>query len=234
MAPATAKLAKAELELCEPQQDGKKLKPGATIAVLRFAFNPKDYSVSLSGGWNFKPNKKSSEPPEFTGNQPRSLSLEMFLDGTEDAAVDVAKTVDQLFAALQPTRKSMDSGSPFPAILVFSWGEANRFVGVLQSVDATYTMFRPDGSPIRASCKLKLQEFEVTPPRQNPTSGGRRARRSHTVVLGDSLASIAHAEYGSPTMWRAVAKVNGIVDPWALRLGAELLIPPPDEAKALA
>lgn len=233
MAP-TAKLAKAELELCEPKQDGKQLKPGDAIATVRFGFNPKDYSVSLSGGWNFKPNKKSSEPPEFTGNQPRALSVDVFLDGTEDEAVDVGATVDQLFAALQPTRRSMDAGSPFPPIVVFSWGEANRFVGVLQSVDASYTMFRADGTPLRATCKLKLQEFQVRPPRQNPTSGGRRARRSHTVVLGDSLPSIAHAEYGTPTLWRAVARANGIDDPWRLRLGAELLVPPPDEAKELA
>ena len=37
-----------------------------------------------------------------------------------------------------------------------------------------------------------------------------------TVVAGDTLASIAYAEYGDPTMWRPLAAFNGIDDPLRL------------------
>jgi nucleoid-associated protein YgaU len=58
--------------------------------------------------------------------------------------------------------------------------------------------------------------------------------RTHTVVEGDSLQSIAYAEYGNPGLWRAVAEVNGIDDPMRPPTGASLLLPSPEEAGALA
>src|SRR5207253_4703089 len=57
-----------------------------------------------------------------------------------------------------------------------------------------YTMFKPDGTPMRAICTLDVEEIPSEPGRQNPTSGGLAARRSHTVVAGDSLASIAYRD----------------------------------------
>ena len=74
--------------------------------------------------------------------------------------------------------------------------------------------------PIRALCSVALEEMPSEPWRQNPTSGGDvGAPRRTRCVDGDSLASVAYAEYGDPT---AVAgrspAYNGIDDP--LRLPA--------------
>ncbi|MYW16669.1 LysM peptidoglycan-binding domain-containing protein, partial [Streptomyces sp. SID2955] len=62
-------------------------------------------------------------------------------------------------------------------------------------------------------------------PGQNPTSGARTARSTHTVVAGDSLAMLAWREYGDPTAWRTIAEANGIDDPMALVPGTELVVP---------
>jgi nucleoid-associated protein YgaU len=67
------------------------------------------------------------------------------------------------------------------------------------------------------------------PFKQNPTSGGYDVRRVHRTVAGDSLASIAFAEYGAPTSWRALAAYNGIDDPMRLPVGTTLLLPTPEE-----
>jgi nucleoid-associated protein YgaU len=233
MAPTT-KFAKARLDLREPVAEKKHFVAGASIKVLEFAFNPKDYSMSLQGGWNFKPQKKSLEPPEYTGTQPRSLDVEMFIDATDRDDGDVSDSVATLLSAVRPTDRSKNSETPFPPIVVFSWGAATPFVGVVKQVSATYTMFRPSGQPIRATCKISMQEYEPSPPRQNPTSGALRSSRAHTVVLGDSLASIAHAEYGDPTLWRAIASANELEDPFNLRVGCDLLIPAPADAAALS
>jgi nucleoid-associated protein YgaU len=101
-------------------------------------------------------------------------------------------------------------------------------------VTSSLTLFRPSGQPIRATCKLSMQEYPTDPGKQNPTSGATSSTRAHRVVLGDTLASIANNEYGAPELWRAIAKVNELDDPFTLRLGRELLIPPPAEASALA
>jgi nucleoid-associated protein YgaU len=47
------------------------------------------------------------------------------------------------------------------------------------------------------------------------------------VVAGDSLASIAYAEYGDAGSWRRLAEANDIDDPLRVRDGAVLHIPPP-------
>lgn len=65
--------------------------------------------------------------------------------------------------------------------------------------------------------------------RQNPTSGSYEVRRSHRTIAGDSLASVAFAEYGDPAAWRALAAFNGIDDPLRMPTGTLLLLPSPDE-----
>jgi nucleoid-associated protein YgaU len=52
------------------------------------------------------------------------------------------------------------------------------------------------------------------------------------MVEGDSLASVAYAEYGDPAMWRSIAAYNEIDDP--IRYGAHgagttLILPAPEE-----
>jgi nucleoid-associated protein YgaU len=235
MAPAmTSTPARAQLDLCEPVKGPKGFKRGPSLGVLTFQFNPKDLSMALSAGWNFKATKKAGEQPEFTGTQLRTLDVEMFLDATDKADGDVSKTIDELLNTVRPTEKSASSETPFPPIVMFSWGTATPFVGVVKSVTSSLTMFRQTGRPIRATCKVSMQELETIPAKQNPTSGALNSTRAHTVVLGDSLASVANAEYGTPTMWRAIAIANGLEDPFNLRIGHELLLPGPADAVAMA
>lgn len=234
MASPTTTLAKAKLDLREPVKDGKHFKPGPSIETLEFDFNPKEYSTALQAGWNFKPQKKPGEHPEYTGSQLRTLDVEMFLDATGEDNGDVSPTVDALFSTVRPTTKSTNDNTPYPPIVVFSWGSTKPFVGVVKSVSASLTLFRASGEPVRSTCKVSMQEYTTIAGKQNPTSGALHASRAHRVILGDTLASIANAEYGSPALWRAIAVVNGLEDPFRLRLGRELLLPPVAEASALA
>jgi nucleoid-associated protein YgaU len=229
---ARSKPIKASLKVCEPT--GSPRKPGSVVDEIPFLFNPKDYSLSMSASWKHEPAKKP-KPPEFTGNQPRSLTFEMFLDRSEEeaeAAKDVSKDVAKLFSCLAPTQKTLSQNKPSPPFVEFTWG-ATRFVGYVKSVNATFTLFRPDGKPVRATAKVAIDEFTLEVPRQNPTSGGLTHRRSHEVVEGDTLASIAYAEYDKPTAWRAIATANGIDDPMRLAAGTRLAVPPASEAKAM-
>jgi nucleoid-associated protein YgaU len=83
--------------------------------------------------------------------------------------------------------------------------------------------------PIRGTATVTLKEIAAEPAKQNPTSGGRAARRSHLLVSGDTLASVAYAEYGDPALWRVLAEANGVDDPMRLSPGVTLLVPAADE-----
>ncbi len=100
-----------------------------------------------------------------------------------------------------------------------------QFVAYVESVSATYTLFTATGDPLRATCQLSLTEVPLPTKGQNPTSGTLAAQRVHRVVSGDSLESLAWAEYGDATRWRAIARANGIDDPMRLETGRELLLP---------
>lgn len=230
-------LQKAYLSFLEPMEGGK---AGGPVSVngksrLEFAFNPKEYTVKKTAEWQRKstPGAKQTSPPEFTGSGPRQLDLEIFLDGTDSAHTDVTKDVETLLACVTPLDKALASDKPKPPFVLFGWGQQVTFTGYVKSVSAKYTLFRSDGTPVRAVCSVNLEEMPDPEARQNPTSGGLVPVRGHTVMSGDSLASIAYQEYGDATRWRAIAHANDIDDPLRLRPGTRLLVPQARDAATL-
>jgi nucleoid-associated protein YgaU len=71
-------------------------------------------------------------------------------------------------------------------------------------------------------------------PLTNPTSGGRPGRARHLVTSDENLATIAQQAFGTPSAWRAIAEVNGIDDPSAIRPGDVVYLPAEDELAELA
>jgi nucleoid-associated protein YgaU len=126
---------------------------------------------------------------------------------------------------------------PQPPLLRFIWGPnpvLQAFQGYLKSVQAKYTMFRRDGTPVRATATISLEEVTPEAAGQNPTSGAREGRSAHVLAEGESLASIAYREYGLASLWRGLAVFNGIDDPMRLVPGIELLLPTQAEAARLS
>jgi hypothetical protein len=217
--------------------------PKASLATedgsktLKFQFNPKELSISKSATWNRPTNKgaKHSTKPEFGGVQPQSVQLELFFNDWEGSGSLMAD-IGQLITWLKPTDKSISDKKPQPQALTFQWGAGplTGFKGFLKSVNAKYTMFKPDGTPVRATAQITLEEIPVETAKQNPTSGAIAGRRTHVVAAGDSLHSLAFREYDDPGLWRGLAAFNDVDDPLRLAPGTRLLIPTADEAAALS
>ena len=206
--------------------------PSGSSSQFNFKFNPNEYTYSKRARWKRTPNAGAPQAgvPEFLGSEPRSLVIEVFLDETDSSSASVSDDLETLFSCLSPTSDSISSGKPAPPSVVFGWGSTVSFKAFVRHIEAQVTLFRADGTPSRASCTITLEEIPSSTPRQNPTSGALATYRTHTVVAGDSLASIAYRAYGRPDRWRAIADANDLDDPTRLRSGRMLLIPPPDEA----
>lgn len=207
-------------------------------AELKFRFNPKEYSIQKSATWSRPTNKsaKSSTKPEFGGVQPQSLSMELFFDDWENDDADLLDDIKTLLGWLKPTDESINKKKPQPQILKLQWGSnhsLSEFKGFLKSVSVKYTMFKPDGKPVRATANIALEEVPDEPKATNPTSGSLAGRRTYVLAAGDSLHSVAYAEYGDPALWRALALFNGIDDPLRMTPGVRLLLPSADEATAM-
>lgn len=204
---------------------------GGERGTIKFQFNPKEVTIQKTAKWERKTAKgaKKAGPPEFSGSEPCKMTLEMFFDasGTQDGSVVAA--VEQLFACTVPTEESAGNKKPSPPLVVLQWGAITSFPAFVTSVSAKYTLFTAHGLPIRALCSVAIEEMPSPPSKQNPTSGSDAVRRSHTVVAGDTLASVAFAEYGDPTAWRDLARFNGIDDPLRCTPGTRLLLPTTEE-----
>ncbi|GLZ39458.1 LysM peptidoglycan-binding domain-containing protein [Actinokineospora sp. NBRC 105648] len=117
-----------------------------------------------------------------------------------------------------------------PPQLTFQWGPP--MIGFMYTVKLTkctvkYTRFTTAGIPVRAEVGLTMEEIPTllgSLP-QNPTSGGQAGRRRHTVAAGETLQSIATANYGNPGAWRRIAEVNGIQDAARVRPGTTVYLP---------
>lgn len=226
-------LVRATIAIHEPPT-GYSTTPGGLIRTFTLDFNPVQLNVSRRANWTFTaaPGERDGALPEYLGSEPGEMTLEVFLDSSEEPDDNaVMKKVEALFACCETTARSVAAKQPSPPWVVFQWGSfaTARFTAYVVSVDASYTLFGTTGVPIRATCQMQLHEIPSRTKGQNPTSGALTARRVHRVVAGDSLQSVAWREYGDAAAWRAIAEANAIDDPAALRAGEELMLPATEE-----
>jgi hypothetical protein len=192
------------------------------------ALNPESYTVTKSNIWTFKPTNSTDTPkPEFGGGLPRMTHVQLLFDttllGPDQSVKGVANDL----------LKMMDIAKGAPPFVTFTWGSQESWKAAPLSVSVHYTLFHPNGEPIRALVDLELAQADKgstassssAGKTQNPTTRAIRGMRVHRVRDGDSLPSIAYEAYGDATRWRAIAEASGIDDPLSLRRGTELTIP---------
>jgi contractile injection system tube protein/LysM domain-containing protein len=197
-------------------------------------FNPNEYSITKSNNWTIAPVVGSSLPTaQFGGGNARELTLDLLFHADPDG--DVTPVTDQLFAMMEvdSSLTSSNRNQARPPTVTFAWGTYTSFDAVCRNLSIQFTLFRPDGTPIRALARLALVQVTKDPNTpngtpsapQNPTTRATERLRAHVVREGDSLQSIAYSHYGDASRWRLIAETNGIDDPTRLPRGARLSVP---------
>jgi hypothetical protein len=222
-------LVKATLAIHEPPI-GLIMALGEKIKDVDFQFNPTQLVLSKNAQWTTRmaPKFRFAAIPQFNGAEPYTMQMQIFLDSSmTPSGTTVQDEVEALLSCCEVTLMSIIGDQPCTPWVFFQWGSFSTasFIAYVQSVQATYTLFNPSGTPIRATCDLTITQIPVLTQGQNPTSGALEASRTHRVVAGDTLQSLAWREYGDATAWRAIARANDINDPMRLTVGTELLIP---------
>lgn len=217
---------KAYLTLIPPNSAG-----GSELGRVTFPYNPKEISYTKSADWERKAAKgaKKAAMPEFKGAKPTALTVEVFLDGYEDQK-DISEDIAILCSCCQPLNDSISSKKPSPPWVVLGWGAQTILTAIVKSVAVKCTMFSSDGKPLRATCTVSLEEVAPDSAPQNPTSGALRTLRTHLMVEGDTLPSVAYKEYGQAGWWRPIAEANDIDDPMRVPAGTRVLVPDVDES----
>ncbi len=169
---------------------------------------------------------------QYVRGQAETVSVELFFDSTEDGtgaeAAPVTKRTDKFYDLIKAERSTHA-----PPVLLFTWGgtafpgeKRDAFRCVVTSVRQQYTMFAPNGVPLRAKLTVDLKEYK--PLRLHLQElGFLSADHTKATVArdGDSLSRIAYREYGDAREWRRIADENRIADPLALKAGTVLRVP---------
>ena len=176
---------------------------------------------------------------QFVRGGTEKLTLELFCDSTDGGiglnAQSVTEQTDKFYQLLKIVPKLHA-----PPVVTFSWhhefpgnrtgtawGNHRRtsFTGVAESVRQRFTLFSPEGVPLRAMVTLVLREWRPIE-RQlddlNPTPG---RTQSHRIGEGETLSSVAGRYYSSPGDWRPIADANGIEDTRRVGAGQTLTVP---------
>ena len=131
-------------------------------------YNPKELTIDQSVPWSSHKVLQQNQPDlEFAGGESRSLSFELLFDGYESGQ-SVEDAVRTLARLAQITDKSTKQDLMVrPHLVAVAWGSSNipsdatgmgPFRGVIESLQTKYTMFLPNGKPVRAVCQVKIKE----------------------------------------------------------------------------
>jgi LysM repeat protein len=200
-------------------------------------FNPSELAISKTNTWNAPAAAGAHVPAvHFGGVGARTLELTLTFD-TFDRPVgsdDVSAVLHNLSSLMDATESETvhKKKTPRPPHVLFRFGSWYSFPAVVKDLTQTFTLFKSNGTPVRAHVKLTLQEVpdesKAKKKGQNPTSLASGTRRIHQVQPGDTLDLIAATELGDPEAWRRIADLNDLDDPRRLRPGTLLAMPADD------
>jgi len=189
--------------------------------VIDFRFNPTEYQLQKSNNFSEIPIPGLESPPiQFVRGNCEKLTVELLAD-TSDTLKDVREVYVNKLRGLLGIRTE----SHAPPIVNFVWSK-NEFRGVIDSLNVTYTLFSPEGIPLRAKLSLTLKEYRPVKiqlkekPKTSPD-----VEKTWVVRRGDKYSSIAAGVYRDPAEWRAIAEANQVKDPRVLKPGTVLTLP---------
>lgn len=218
-------------------------KDGSLGDPIPVKFNPTEYTLN-KGAQITEVTIPGLDSPilQFVRGQTETLSLDLFFDSTDngmdDDATSVTEQTDQFYQLVK-----IDGSTHAPPVCYFSWGsefpgqlvssssvggsqQRHGFKCLIESVRQRFTLFSPQGVPLRATLTVSLKEYKTLSDQiaeLNMRSDDHT--QTHVVQVGETLSQIAYEMYDDPTQWRYIADQNSILDPLQLTPGTVLEIP---------
>lgn len=140
-------------------------------------FNPKELTRSLKVPWTKQPvltphpthddrnatRSRGHSHLEFTGSQSPTLTLELLFDGFEKhTSIEPAVQAIEVMATVRdPGARKANLRRPHHCVVTWGDQEMAPFRCVIESFDVKYTMFGRAGTPLRATCTVKLVEASI-------------------------------------------------------------------------
>ena len=167
---------------------------------------------------------------KFSAIEPEKLRFSLVLDSTGVVpAADKASEGKTVKAHLQDLLKVVykyDGNRHEPSRVRLLWGSF-IFHGRMDTMSTQYTLFKPNGDPLRAKVSLGFVRF-LSKNEEVLVSNRSSPDLSHSVEVkqGDTLPLLCERIYGDTRYYLAVARYNRLADFRRLQPGARLHFPP--------
>jgi phage tail protein X len=210
------------------------------VGSFQVLINPDKYTHGYGACYNDRQAQGSAGPsPDFNRMATDKVSLELVFDATgvvlgpvPGVPVIAPDGVDGQVEAFRKLVFSYDGNIHSPRFLQLVWGTM-LFNCRLSALSLSYTLFRPDGTPLRARATATFLGYT------DEVELARRARKSspdlthvRTVREGDTLPLLCWDVYGSSAWYVQVARANGLDGFRDLPAGMQLVFPPLGDAAA--
>ncbi len=197
--------------------------------------NPESYSQSFKVDYDLRQGHgNQGSDPKFKSTVPEELQLEFLVDGTgtiQGYYNPKNETVQQQFTRFKDTVYSMNGNIHRPRFLKIFWGDF-VFPCILTKMDARYTLFDPEGKPLRAKLNCTFVNYvaqEERVARENKKSPDLTHVRE--VEEGNRLDLMANEVYNDSKYVLHLAKANGLTSFRNIRAGTEIVFPPFDKTE---
>jgi len=207
-------LKRAQLRIEQPELPENK-------AVVPVKFNPTEYQLQKQNTFaDINIPGLETPPIQYVRGSGEKLTTELLVD-TSDTLENVRDRYVNNLRGLMNIQSELHA----PPIVRLEW-DTDLFRGVMESLTVTYTMFGPDGTPLRAKLGVTLKEYRPVEiqVKERPTLSP-DFEKSYTVQRGDTLSAIAHKLFRNSSCWREIARANRIRDPRRIDPGMVLVIP---------
>jgi hypothetical protein len=198
---------------------------------IKVMINPEQYSQAMGVHYTRQQGAGGTgKALAFNRDKGEALQLALVFDGTGTVPDAPTKTVDAQLADLKRLIYEINGDIHSPNYVQLAWGSLT-FKGRLKTLEIDYTLFAPDGTPLRAKVKAAFVGF-------HDNTDGRAAQRlsspdlTHRVVVapGDTLPLLCHRVYGDSRYYLQVAERNGLDNFRRLLPGQTLFFPPLGQA----
>ncbi len=178
-------------------------------------------SMKLNKGINYAESKDMSEQEKqkFDMQQANSLSFDITLDDTGIVPNNKGKIKDRI-NVIEKVLYTINGETHEPNYAKVVWGDF-VFQGRLTSLNYDYTLFKPDGSPLRVKISFSFKGYKSGPEKKSPDLS-----RNITLKSGENIALLCQKFYDDPSYCTDVAKANDLVNFRNIKPGTQLMFPP--------
>lgn len=195
------------------------------IGTFEAYVNPSEITLAYEMEWDSAQGSGTTgSRMDFKNVKPGDLQLVFFLDGTgaNGVKIEVQDEVEKF-----QTVTGYNGDIHRPNYLLVAWGTIQVKRCVLKSVSIAYKLFKPDGTPLRATITASFVDA-VADQTRVALAQDSSPDLTHVRVLraGETLAALCGQIYGDPALYLKVARANNLDGVRRLPAGTRVRFPP--------